>query len=231
MLNFPQLSLIKSLLVYALLALSAISAMLMTPQLYAIKTTPNFEKIIPNAFGEWKQIPDPFLQVGLSTGNNNQINLLYDQVLMRTYANSKGDRVMLALAYAREQKQDVKIHRPEVCYVAQGFQLIKQTPHFINIDTFKPIAAQRLLMKSPNHLEAVSYWIRIGNDYPTSGLAARLKILREGLNGKILDGILVRVSTVLNEDAATTRIYNTQEEFLKELVLNVKVHNPNLLIQ
>mgnify|MGYP003340463721 CR=1 FL=1 len=47
----------------------------------------------------------------------------YDQTLMRTYANSHGEQIMLALAWGERQRQDVKVHRPEVCYPAQGFAI------------------------------------------------------------------------------------------------------------
>ncbi len=123
MLVFSQITLRKSLLVVLLLILAALFAMKLTPTMHAVNATPELDAIIPAEFGEWKQIANPFTQVGLTTGGNDLASQLYDKIVMRTYANKNGDRVMLAIAYAREQKQDIKIHRPEVCYVAQGFQL------------------------------------------------------------------------------------------------------------
>ena len=136
---------------------------------------------------------------------------------------------MLALAYAHEQKQDVKIHRPEVCYIAQGFEQIKKTPNVIYIPDTKPIAAQRLLMRNSNRTETVSYWIRIGDDYPTTGMSARWKILRDGLKGKILDGILVRASIALNDETGEALAYEKQEAFMVDLVNSTKLTAPNLL--
>ena len=201
----------------------------MTPKLYSGVIAPDFETVIPKKFGDWQQITDTFLQVSLSTGKDDEINKLYDRVLTRTYENSKGDRVMLALAYAHEQKQDVKIHRPEVCYIAQGFQALSQTPNVIKIPSIKPIAAQRLLMRNSNRTETVSYWIRIGDDYPTTGMGARWKILRDGLKGKILDGILVRASIAIDDEAGAAFAYEKQESFLVDLVNATKVNSPNLL--
>ncbi|MFX5562593.1 exosortase C-terminal domain/associated protein EpsI, partial [Acinetobacter baumannii] len=81
--------------------------------------------VIPTQFGQWKEVPSPFLHVnvGLEDGTDRSTDQPYDDVLGRTYVNSQGQMVMLALAYAKEQTQDVKIHLPEVCYVAQGFVL------------------------------------------------------------------------------------------------------------
>ncbi|MDI1298237.1 exosortase-associated protein EpsI, B-type [Methylotenera sp.] len=227
---FPQITQRKSLLVAALLIIAALFAIKLTPTLHAVDTTPDLDKIIPTAFGEWKQIADPFTQVSLTTGGNDLASQLYDKIVMRTYANRNGDRVMLAIAYAREQKQDIKIHRPEVCYVAQGFQLLSKKNNTINMQDAKPIKAQRLLVSNQNRYETVSYWIRIGDDYPASGMAARLKILRDGLKGRVLDGVLVRVSTAISDPANAEATYKKQEAFLVELVNFTNAKIPSVLV-
>ena len=216
-----SMSLNKSFLVCVLLILSALSALLLTPKYYSVTTVPDLATMIPTKFKKWKEISSPFTQVGLTTDKNSLVNQLYDGVLMRTYVNDKGDQVMLALAYAREQKQDIKIHRPEVCYVAQGFEMLKQTSSNISMQQSqiaKPVAMNRLLVRNQNRSEAVSYWIRIGDAYPGDGMAARMKILREGLHGKVLDGILVRASTVLEDESDSVTAYQNQEKFLKDLL-------------
>jgi EpsI family protein len=226
---FPKITQRKSLLIATLLILAAILAVKLTPTMHAVDTTPDLENIIPTKFGEWTQIADPFTQVGLTTGGNDLASQLYDKIVMRTYANKNGDRVMLAVAYAREQKQDIKIHRPEVCYVAQGFQLKSKTPNTIEMLSAKPIKALRLLVSNQSRYETISYWIRIGDAYPASGMSARLKILRDGLKGKVLDGVLVRVSTAISDPAAAEAAYKKQEAFLVELVNVTKTKIPNVL--
>ncbi len=228
-----NLSLNKSLLVCALLMLSALSALLLTPKYYSVTTVPDLATIVPTKFKKWKEISSPFTQVGLTTDKNSLVNQLYDGVLMRTYVDDKGNQVMLALAYAREQKQDIKIHRPEVCYVAQGFEMLKQSTSNISMQQSqitKPVAMNRLLLRNQNRSEAVSYWIRIGDAYPGDGMAARMKILREGLHGKVLDGILVRASTVLDDESNSGAAYQNQEEFLKDLLNSLSPQQQALLV-
>lgn len=227
---FPQITQRKSLLVAAFLILAALSAIKLTPTTHAVNSTPDLDALIPVKFGGWEQIADPFTQVSLTTGGNDLASQLYDKILMRTYANKSGDRIMLALAYAREQKQDIKIHRPEVCYVAQGFQLLSKSNNTMHLSSEKPIKALRLLVSNQRRYETVSYWIRIGDDYPTSGMSARLKILRDGLKGKVLDGILVRVSTAISDPTEADDAYKKQEAFLMELVSETKLAIPNILI-
>ena len=50
----------------------------------------------------------------------------YDDVLMRSYTNAHGEVVMLALAYGRHQRQEIKIHRPELCYTSQGYAVLQE---------------------------------------------------------------------------------------------------------
>ena len=227
---FPQITQRKSLLVAVALILAALFALKLTPTMHAVNTTPDLDSIIPVEFGDWKQIADPFTQVGLTTGGNDLASQLYDKVVMRTYANKNGDRVMLAIAYAREQKQDIKIHRPEVCYVAQGFQLLSKTNSTMNLFEARPVKVSRLLVSNQNRYETVSYWIRIGDDYPVNGMSARLKILGDGLKGKVLDGVLVRVSTAISDQAGSAAAYKGQEEFVKSLIDSVPASKRSLFI-
>lgn len=229
-----NISLNKSLLVFIILMLSALSALLLTPKYYSVATVPDLASMVPTKFKQWKEISSPYTQVGLTTDKNSLVNQLYDGVLMRTYVDNKGNQVMLALAYAREQKQDIKIHRPEVCYVAQGYEMLKQTTAKVDMQKASlattPIAMHRLLMRNQNRAEAVSYWIRIGDAYPDDGMAARMKILREGLKGKVLDGILVRASTVLGDESESGTAYQKQEEFLKDLLDSLPAEQKSLLV-
>jgi EpsI family protein len=230
MIVIPQITQRKSLLVAVLLILAALFAVILTPTKHTVSVVPNLDRIIPKEFGEWVQIADPYTQVSLTTGGNDLASQLYDKIVMRTYANKNGDRVMLAIAYAREQKQDIKIHRPEVCYVAQGFQLLSKTNNTIHFSAAKPISALRLLVSNQSRYETVSYWIRIGDDYPVSGMAARLKILRDGLKGNVLDGVLVRVSTAISDQAGAAAAYQRQESFLMSLLATLSSDQKGLLI-
>lgn len=227
--KLPELPVNKSILVGIVLLLSGLFAWVLTPEQSAVVAPPDFESIIPDQFGEWKRVPDLFVQAGLTTDKNDEVNVLYDRVLMRTYVNEKGDQVMLALAYAIEQKQDIKIHRPEVCYVAQGYQLLNKKTNILNPNQKTDIPAQRLLLRNQNRAEAVTYWIRIGDEYPIGGLAQRLKILRDGLRGEVVDGILVRASTVLGDEADAVTAYVQHEKFLANLLSSMPIDKQMLL--
>jgi len=229
MIKWPKASLIGGVTILLLFVMSAFAAHLLTPALTSIAVTPDLDAIVPEKIGEWTKQTDPFLQVGITAGDDNPVDQLYDKVLMRSYRNANGDIVMLALAYAKEQTQDIKIHRPEVCYDAQGFTILQHTIHNMPLDN-SVVPVHRLLAKNNSRTEIVSYWVRIGDKYPNGGLDSRLEILRSGLKGKILDGILVRVSTVVEGDSGLDIAYDLQEKFLVDLLHHLDPQARHLLV-
>jgi EpsI family protein len=138
---------------------------------------------------------------------------------MRTYARADGARVMLAVAYGTRQRQEVKIHRPELCYAAQGFEVGALHAAPIVLKDGSAVNATRLVARTDRRIEPVTYWIRIGDAIAASAAQSRLAILLAGFEGRIPDGILVRVSTAETPGASRVdRAYALHEDFLRELV-------------
>ncbi|MFQ6334972.1 exosortase C-terminal domain/associated protein EpsI [Methylophilus sp. 3sh_L] len=192
----------------------------------------NFEQSIPRVVGSWVEVQQATPQVNVVSDEKTLINQLYDDTLMRTYADAQGHQVMVALAYAKEQRQDVKIHQPDVCYPAQGYQLIhSELKQFTNLGSRVPVFGKQQLYHGQNHYEAVSYWIRVGDRSMTSGLQMRLKIIQDGLLKRRLDdGILVRVSTVVADESQVKEAYAIQEKFLFDFVRAVEQQSSGLLL-
>jgi EpsI family protein len=221
------------------LALAMISTALgvewLQPQAQPLTDHQSLAQSIPAQFGDWKEVSGVADQIdpGKGTADEPNMDRPYDDVLMRTYQNSRGDVVLLALAYGRNQRQEVKIHRPDVCYTAQGFQLVKRSSMALPMSGTEgaPIQGMRMLVKAPGRVEAVSYWIRIGDLYSRSAWQTRTHIFTEGLHGRVVDGILVRVSQVVPDAAsATTQRFALQEDFLAQLVHALPADARGLLI-
>ena len=218
MVKLPQASLRLAILIVLLFVASAGLAYWLTPQMQTQQMPEDFEAMLPRKINDWTEQPNPYLQVGLVDNTDKDVDQPYDRVLMRSYRSGEGAQVMLALAYAKEQSQDVKIHRPDVCYQAQGFAINSRHVQSLNIDGQHDIQVVRLVVSQPSRLEVVSYWIRIGNEYPVTPLNMRMKILRDGLAGSVADGILVRVSSIVDDESEAAAAFVRQEEFLKEMV-------------
>jgi EpsI family protein len=217
------------------LVLASTAAWLLTPRVRQPAATAALASLIPASFGDWREIPlaasavDPRTQLPGEADREAP----YDQVLMRGYANPRGDVMVLALAYGSRQRQEVKIHRPELCYTSQGFQVLRRAP--VDVDfpgvTAAPARGARMLVRGADRVETVSYWIRIGDLYSRSAWKTRSHIFTEGLRGRVVDGMLVRVSQMLPDVAsATPQRFALQEAFLGELVAALPAPTRSLLV-
>jgi len=169
------------------------------------------EKIIPLAFSDWK-VDDTLPIVLGSPEQDALLEVLYSQLLSRTYIDSKGNRVMLSISYGDMQNKSSQVHFPEVCYPAQGFEIVGESKSTIVINKMT-IPVKRLETVLGNRREFVTYWIRIGDDIALNRIKQKLITIEKGLSGQIADGLLFRISTInLGED------YEVQERFVKELL-------------
>lgn len=173
----------------------------------------SLEAMIPASFDGWSEDQDV---VPLKPDPDQEAMLarLYDQTLARTYVDRAGNRVMLSIAYGGDQSKSLQLHLPEVCYVAQGFQMLKSRPDTL-ATRYGPLPVKRLVARQERRNEPITYWITIGDKAVKSGLEQKLRRLAYGLSGKIPDGMLVRVSTIqVNEDEA----YRVQDRFVTDLL-------------
>nr|ART39043.1 H392 [uncultured bacterium] len=173
------------------------------------------ETAIPRQFGAWTeqkqqvQIVDPRQQ--------ETLDRIYSQVLMRSYVNAEGVRVMLSIAYGSNQSDDLQVHRPEVCYPAQGAQLLSTVNASLPTQ-WGEIPARRLTTQfGPRH-EPVTYWVMVGDRAIIGGLQGKVAQLRYGFRGQIPDGMLVRASTIDPDDE---RAFAQQARFLQDLLAAV----------
>ena len=199
---------------------TAVGVQWLQPEPAATTGRATLAQSIPAQFGDWKEVPFTGDQIdpGINTADEPKKKHPYDDLLMRAYGNSHGDVVLLAVAYGRNQRQEVKIHRPDVCYTAQGFQLVERSPVSLPVSG-AAIHGMRMLVKAPGRTEAVSYWIRIGDAFTENGWAIRYHIFKQGLAGKAVDGVLVRASRIEQGSAVPSGTrYRVQEQFLGDLV-------------
>jgi EpsI family protein len=179
----------------------------------------DLEAAIPKTFGVWKMAPEAAVpQVDLAARAGRDLSeVIYSQSLLRTYRKASGELVMLALAYGTRQNSELQVHRPEVCYVAQGFDIVRRRQSSL------PLSAARLpltLLETRNQLrvEPVTYWMRIGDEIVTGAFDSKLAIVKAGLLGVIPDGILVRASTIVKDDNGVAQAFALQSEFLAEML-------------
>lgn len=180
----------------------------------------NLEQALPQQFGNWKAVPSAFSLADLTLGQNDLTAQFYDQSVMRAYRGPGGVEVMLAVAWGRRQHQEVKVHRPELCYTAQGFQILDKKKVDVRIDGLN-IPVTQLVARNSQRLEPVSYWIRLGDSFSSGPVETRLTLLKQGLLGNVPDGILVRASTVSRGDRELQSEFETHQAFLTDLLTHM----------
>ena len=177
------------------------------------RTKIDLEQMFPKAFGDWKvdtslpvQLVAPDLQQFLAT--------IYSQTLSRTYINNNGQRIMLSVAYGGDQSDATRAHRPEVCYPAQGFQIIASQTGVVDTPAH-PLRVRRLVAKAGGRIEPISYWMTVGDRTALSGTEQKLAQLSYSTRGVIPDGMLVRVSNIEANSALAYQLHGT---FINQMI-------------
>ena len=176
------------------------------------------ESAIPRQFGDWRELPLGIVQV-VNPQTQALLDKIYSQVLARTYANAKGYRIMLSIAYGSDQSGALQAHKPEVCYPAQGFALQKNEAGAL-ATAWGDIPVRRLLTTLGPRQEPVTYWFTVGDTAIQGKLQKRLADLRYGLTGRIPDGMLFRVSSI---DGDPAQAYRMQDLFVDQLLAAVSL--------
>ena len=195
---------------------SATAAVAMVPRASVQEMTASMplDTLFPASFAGWKIDPD-VVPLELSADLRKVIAASYDQTLARTYVNAQGYRVMLSVAYGGRRNQGMDIHRPEVCYPAQGLALRRDTREVMfNVDGAQ-LPLKRLVAGTGNRNEPISYWLVIGRGVASFGYGHRWALLKYGLTGHVPDGMLVRVSSIDDDEPHANA---QQDAFLRDML-------------
>lgn len=216
------------LIILLMMFATAASTIAMKPERIALDQADrvDYELLIPQSFGTWSMLPTNVTGV-VNPQQQEVLDRIYSQIISRTYRDSQtGQIVMLALAYGEEQSKQSQVHFPEVCYPAQGFQIAKSTKDELKVQE-NIIPVTRLIAKSEERNEPITYWIRLGKKVVRGNLEQKIATVREGLAGRISDGLLFRVSSISNETATA---YQLHDRFAADLLQVIPHDLRHLLI-
>ncbi len=201
-------------------------ALALTPRLKLVDQGPtiSLEAMIPKQFGEWK-LEATIAPLIVSPDVQALLDRIYNQTLTRNYMNDKGERIMLSIAYGNDQSYSTQIHRPEMCYPAQGFEIRSMSKDSIDFSGAK-LPVMKLVATQGSRIEPITYWVMIGDSAVRGNMEQHLARLKYGLTGKIPYGMLVRVSTI---SANESQSYRTQERFVRDMMGAVPVQYRKVL--
>lgn len=191
----------------AMAAASAITlALTPSPGAMAAQAAFSLDAMIPARFGSWRIDPS-IVPLTANPDQQGALARIYDQTLSRTYVDDAGRRVMLSIAYGGDQSRALQLHLPEVCYVAQGFQVAGEGTGQL-ATRFGALPVQRLVASQGERNEPITYWITIGDRATRSGIEQKLRRLAYGLSGQIPDGMLVRISNLTLDAPGAWRLHD-----------------------
>jgi len=213
-------SLITSIILGILMVSSGALTMALTPTVKIADQQEmlNLEALIPVQFGNW-QIDNSIIPLQVDAETQSQLDRIYNQTISRTYINTLGERIMLSVAYGGDQSDNLAVHKPEVCYYAQGFEIMKIFADEL-LTSYGKLPIKRLLAIKGNRNEPITYWVTVGNKAVLPGIDQKLQQLRYGLTGRVPDGMLVRVSSIDNDK---DKAYQLQSIFIQDLLTAVDV--------
>ena len=198
----------------AMVATSALTgALTPTVKLSHMQAEFKLETMIPAVFADWT-VDATVVPLKVDSERQSVLEKIYDQTLSRTYINKAGERVMLSIAYGGDQSRALQLHLPEVCYVAQGFDMLKSGEGAL-ATRFGALPVRRLVARQNSRIEPITYWITVGDKAVKSSFERKLQRLAYGLSGKIPDGMLVRVSTIQADEPGA---YRLQDRFVGQML-------------
>jgi EpsI family protein len=181
--------------------------------------------LIPERFGDWQAD-----QGGAAAIVNPEVaaslNEIYSQTLSRTYVNGRGERIMLSIAYGDNQSRQLQVHRPEVCYSAQGFNVAELDKQVLQTGV-GAIPVMQLVAQQGGRVEPITYWVLIGQKVVRGNIEQGVARLGYGLSGVIADGLLFRVSTI---SASKQDAYAIEQAFVSSLMESIPAAQRKRLI-
>lgn len=209
---------IRTLVVAGLMLGTAALSVVATPNNKLADTRREFTLAteIPKSFGDWR-LDTSIVPLPPSPDQQSVLNQIYDQILSRSYINSRGERIMLSITYGSKQNQQLRAHRQEVCYSAQGFK-ISQLER-----TELPVAGglvpvTRMVATQGQRVEPVTYWFTTGDTVVLSYWDREFAQFRYALSGYIPDGYLIRISSLSADPKAA---FALQADFANALMPHI----------
>lgn len=211
-----QAEMLRAVILAAVMAAIAGVAVALTPRTYMAELQGRvpLASIIPSGFGEW-EVDRSVIPVPPSPDLQRVIDQTYDETLSVTYRDREGRRVMLSVAYGRNQHKGMNTHRPEVCYPAQGFRIESAAQSGVLRAVDRDIPVTRLVARADSRVEPITYWLLVGDRITQFGYAMRAVSIGYGLSGVIPDGVLFRVSSI---DGNPANAYETHTRFVQQLL-------------
>lgn len=189
---------------------------------------------LPARPGDWRSVDAPanIVVPWVSDGGDAALRDVYDRVVTRTYERPDGAQVTLVIAYKRQLLQEDRIHRPEICYYAQGFQRSEGVERSLRLGQ-KEIRVSGFLATGAERSERVLYWIRSGSLIDEDPVNQRVQLIKDNFKGIVPDGVLVRASINSPNDGGASQMARENEiliQFFNDFLSHLSSNSRRILV-
>ena len=202
-------------LVFAGAVLASAGARSITPTRHIAddKASLDLNAAIPTRFGDWAVDSHQPATI-VNPQQQSVLDEIYTQVVSRTYVHADGYRIMVAIAYGKDQREALQVHYPEICYTVQGFTVLSKTQAEIKVAGGLIPVMELDTKLGALRQEPLTYWLVVGDRAVGVGMPKKLAELRFTLRGLIPDGLLFRVSSI---DPDAQAAHQRQVKFIQDL--------------
>jgi EpsI family protein len=209
-------------------AISAGAALALKPRRKVSLLPPGkkLSDILPTKFDGWmsRDVSDMYAP----PTPDSLLARLYGETVSRIYVQeSSGSEIMMLVAHGDSQSNELQLHRPEVCYPAFGLSITNSAVVQLPIEKAVVIPGRLLVAESSAQKQAVVYWTRLGEYFPTGVTEQRLERLDTAIHRYIPDGLLARFSI---GGAATAPAFDVMKAFISKLVMGVAGDKRSVLV-
>ena len=217
----------KGLALLVMMVIAATLGSVLRPRISMADERPPIDlaAMVPTHFGEWQEETQQSGYI-INPQQKSMLEKIYSQTLSRTYVNPHGYRIMLSIAYGKNQSDALSLHKPEVCYPAQGFKLLAKKDAIIELPG-NSVQATRIETSLGARYEPVTYWTVVGDYVVTSNISKKLVEISYSMQDRVPDGMLFRISSI---DKDTKVAYAIQEQFAKDIANVIDTNNRNRFI-
>ena len=200
---------VRALFISLIMVIGAMTAGAIAPTYRETVRAPDLAALMPEAFGEWTplEIADAVLPPEVDLGPG-------EAVIYRAWTDRAGRMVTLVAAYGPPLGDSVRLHRPELCYRSQGYSLLTRELAALEVSPEDVVQTIRLDTQKALRPEAVTYWLRDGDNYVVNAQDHQLLFFHRGLSD-VHDGALIRVSSKGEGSAGNFALH---ERFLRDFV-------------
>ena len=204
----------------AMVAIAILTAIFLPHQTIEQTNIPNLEKLVPTHFAQWQAVDQNAMVLPTELPEELGVARLY-----RAYRNDAGDLIMMVIVYGAARGDTMRLHLPEICYVAQGYK-VDQRKTGQAYYTSPPIDLVSLMANNGVRQELVTYWMRVSDYYVRSQVGQQLFFLKTSRDQR-RDSALVRLSVAGND-----RLYGQQvtQSFLHDFLEALPLEARHLLL-